>query len=108
MTFLPLHHLGPEDGWCDAPDDPQYNKLVELPYPASAEKMWKEEHVYDIVVVIGYNDRLVMPGKGSAIFLHVARPDFSPTEGCVALAMPDLIEVLEVCSESSVIHILEK
>ena len=91
---LPLRVLEKDDGWCDAPDDPNYNRLVKLPYPASAEQMWREDHLYDLVVVLGYNDDPVVPGRGSAIFLHLARPDYAPTEGCVALARPHLEALL--------------
>ena len=91
---LPLRAIQKNDGWCDAPDDPNYNRLVKLPYPASTEQMWREDHLYDLVAVLGYNDDPVVPGKGSAIFLHVARPDYSHTQGCVALAYDDAIAAI--------------
>jgi len=94
-TSLPLRRIAPDDGWCDAPSDPNYNRLVKLPYPASAEHMWREDHLYDLVAVLGYNDDPVVAGKGSAIFLHLAKPDYSPTQGCVALAAGDLLEAIE-------------
>jgi len=94
-TRLLLRAIEKDDGWCDAPDDPNYNRLVKLPYPASAESMWREDHLYDLVAVLGYNDRPVVPGKGSAIFLHIARPDYSATHGCVALAFADALAALE-------------
>jgi len=94
-TSLPLRRIAPDDGWCDAPDDPDYNRLVKLPHPASAEHMWREDHLYDLVAVLGYNDDPVVAGKGSAIFLHLARPDYSPTQGCVALATGDLLAAIE-------------
>jgi L,D-peptidoglycan transpeptidase YkuD (ErfK/YbiS/YcfS/YnhG family) len=90
-TRLSLRAIEKTDGWCDAPDDPNYNRPVKLPYPASAEQMWREDHLYDLVVVLGYNDDPVVPGKGSAIFLHLARPDYSHTQGCVALAYDDAL-----------------
>ena len=80
----------PSDGWCDAPDDAQYNRHVVLPYPASAEHLWLEDRVYDVVVVLGHNDDPPVPFMGSAIFLHLARPDYSPTAGCVALNEADM------------------
>lgn len=92
---LPLRAIARDDGWCDAPDDPNYNRLVKLPYPASAEAMWRDDHLYDIVGVVGFNDDPVAPGKGSAIFLHYAKPDFSPTAGCIALKREDLLAALE-------------
>jgi len=91
VTSLPLRAMEKDDGWCDAPDDPAYNRPVKLPYPASAERMWREDHLYDLVAVLGYNDDPVVPGKGSAIFLHVARPDYSATHGCVALPLDDAL-----------------
>ena len=89
-TRLPLRVIEKDDGWCDAPDDPNYNRLVKLPYPASAEQMWREDHLYDLVVVLGYNDHPVVKGRGSAIFLHLAREGYPPTAGCVALTDHDL------------------
>jgi L,D-peptidoglycan transpeptidase YkuD (ErfK/YbiS/YcfS/YnhG family) len=57
--------------------------------------MWRDDHLYDLVAVVGYNDDPVVPGKGSAIFLHVAKPDYSPTQGCVALTYQDLLQAIE-------------
>lgn len=94
LTGLPLRALRPEDGWCDDPADPLYNKPVKLPFRARAELLWREDRIYDLVVVLGYNDDPPEPGRGSAIFLHIARPDFTPTEGCVALARDDLISAI--------------
>ena len=95
VTILPLWKTEPDDGWCDAPEDQNYNRLVKLPYAASAETLWRADSLYDIVVVIGFNDDPVYAGKGSAIFLHLAKPDFSPTAGCVALTEADLRAALE-------------
>ena len=71
-TVLQVEAMKPDDGWCDAPTDPNYNRPVTLPYPASAEQMWREDGVYDLVVVLGHNDDPVRPAMGSAIFLHLA------------------------------------
>jgi len=92
---LPLRATAPDDGWCDAPADENYNRLVKLPYRTSAENMWRDDALYDLVAVLGYNDDPVVPGKGSAIFLHIARPDYSATHGCVALAFADALAALE-------------
>ena len=102
LVPLPIR---PTDGWCDAPGDPAYNRLVALPYAASHEKMWRADHLYDLVLVIGYNDDPVVPGKGSAIFLHLARPDFGPTEGCVALSKADALAALAQLREGDRIGI---
>ena len=86
--------ISPEDGWCDDPAHPDYNRLVRLPHPARCETMWRDDGCYDLVVPLGYNDDPPVAGLGSAIFLHVARPGYSPTEGCVALAYDDLLTLL--------------
>lgn len=93
-TRLPMVELIPDAGWCDAPGDPFYNRPILLPYAASHERLWREDHIYDLIVELGYNDDPVIPGKGSAIFLHLAREDYSPTEGCIACALPDLLALL--------------
>jgi len=105
-TALPLAPIAPDDGWCDDPGDPAYNQPVKLPYPASAEALWRDDGLYDLVVILGYNDDPPVPGRGSAIFLHVARPDYRPTQGCVALARSDLEELLALASQGSSLEIL--
>ncbi len=82
--------LAPQDGWCDDADDAAYNKPVPLPYPGRHEILWRADAIYDLVGVLGWNDAPVVKGRGSAIFLHVARPDYAPTEGCIALSQADL------------------
>ena len=104
-TPLPLQALAPEDGWCDAPADPRYNQPVKLPYPASAETMWREDGLYDLVVVLGYNDDPPVAGRGSAIFLHCARPDFTVTQGCVALARSDLEAVVALARPGDLLEV---
>ena len=104
-TGLPIEAIRPEDGWCDAPSDPAYNRPVTLPYPASAERMWRDDGLYDLVVVLGCNDDPPRPGKGSAIFLHLAKPDYSPTEGCVAVARADMEALLAVAAPGDVLEI---
>ncbi len=94
VTALPLRAMAPEDGWCDDPADPNYNQPLCLPYASGHERLWRADSLYDLVVVLGYNDDPPRAGKGSAIFLHVARDDYGPTEGCVALAKDDLIDLL--------------
>jgi len=104
-TGLPAVELIPQAGWCDDPADPFYNRPILLPYAASHEKLWREDHLYDLIVELGYNDDPVIPGKGSAIFLHVAQPDYSPTEGCVACSLPDLLALLAAAKPGDAIEI---
>ncbi len=92
LVFRPIRT---DDGWCDDPADPAYNRPVRLPYPASCETLMREDELYDVVVVLSHNDDPPAPGAGSAIFLHCAKPGYPPTEGCVALARADLLAVLK-------------
>ena len=89
--------LAPHDGWCDDPADAAYNRPVRLPHAARHEALWRGDGVYDVIGVLGWNDSPPVRGaqaRGSAIFLHLARDDWAPTEGCVALARADLLAVL--------------
>lgn len=104
-TKLPTQPINPRDGWCDDPAHPQYNTLVSLPFPNSHEKMWRDDALYDVVVEISHNDNPPIPGAGSAVFMHIAKPDYAPTEGCVALKHADMLEVLKNASPETKIVI---
>lgn len=93
-TSLPCRPIGPHDGWCDAVGDRNYNRRVRHPYPASAERLWREDHLYDLVVVLACNVQPRVQGRGSAIFMHLARAGYAPTEGCIALSERDLRQML--------------
>lgn len=82
---LPAEPIAPHDGWCDDPAHADYNRQVSLPHPARCEELWRADAVYDLIGVLDWNLDPVRAGRGSAIFLHLARPGFAPTEGCVAL-----------------------
>jgi len=94
-------------GWCDDPNDSiHYNRLVALPFPiASCEALFRDDELYDVVVVLGYNDDPVVKGKGSAIFMHVAREGYGATAGCVSLKREDLLEVLSMVSYDTMVSI---
>ncbi|HYM73479.1 MAG TPA: L,D-transpeptidase family protein [Stellaceae bacterium] len=104
-TALPLQPLQPGWIWVDDPADRAYNTLQSRPYPARAETLWRDDAIYDLIVVIGYNTAPVVPGKGSAIFLHIVRPDYSGTEGCIAIARERLIPLLGLLGPGSTITI---
>jgi L,D-peptidoglycan transpeptidase YkuD (ErfK/YbiS/YcfS/YnhG family) len=104
-TALPATAVTSDQGWCDDPNDPSYNQLVRLPFAASHEVLWREDHLYDVIVVLGHNDSPAVPGKGSAIFMHVARPDYGPTDGCIALALEDLLQLLVPCRPGDAIAV---
>jgi len=93
-TRLPVQPIGERDGWCDDVADPAYNRPVALPYAGRHERLWRDDGLYDAVLVIGHNDDPVVPGAGSAVFVHVARPDWGGTEGCVAFRLEDLLWIL--------------
>jgi len=91
---LTFRRLQKDDGWCDAPEDPAYNRLIRLPYKASHEKLWREDGAYDIILVMSHNDSPPVSGLGSAVFLHIAQPDDRNTLGCIALAPEDMVKLL--------------
>lgn len=103
-TVLPVFPINPQDGWCDDPTSPLYNHPVTRPSAARHEALWREDDVYNLIVVIGYNDSPAIPGKGSAIFIHLQRPEHTPTEGCVALTQCDLLKVLASGVTAITIH----
>jgi L,D-peptidoglycan transpeptidase YkuD (ErfK/YbiS/YcfS/YnhG family) len=106
-TDLPMTPLREAHAWVDDPNDPKYNQLVELPYPSHTEELWRKDGIYDLLVVVGYNMNPTQPGAGSAIFLHIARPDFSPTDGCVAVSPSVLLELINVLGADSTLTIRE-
>lgn len=106
-TALPAAPLAENDGWCEMPGDPAYNQQVKQPYAAEVDWMWREDALYDLVVILGHNDDPVVPGAGSAIFLHIARPGYTPTQGCVALSRPDLEALLKRAKLGDAVAICE-
>ncbi len=105
VTALPVKSIMPDSGWCDDPASRDYNKSVQLPCAHSHENLWREDHVYDIIVVLGHNDNPAVPGKGSAVFMHLSRPDGSATEGCIALRQSHLRQILLRSSAATVLRI---
>lgn len=93
-SALDLVRIEKDSGWCDAPGDANYNRPVRRPYPASTETLWRDDHLYDLIVVLDCNLHPRIMGRGSAIFLHVAREGLAPTEGCVAVRIGDLKRLL--------------
>ena len=105
QTALPVSMIMKNDGWCDDPASPDYNKRVALPHAASHEELWRDDRLYDVIVEVGYNDDPVEAGRGSAIFMHTSRPDYMPTEGCIALELNDLLELLKPCNGDTLLVI---
>jgi L,D-peptidoglycan transpeptidase YkuD (ErfK/YbiS/YcfS/YnhG family) len=105
LTGLPVQPIHPALGWCDDAAEAAYNSPVRLPFSGRHERMWRDDGLYDLLAVIGYNMHPIVPGLGSAIFLHLAKANYEPTEGCVALALPDLQALLADCSTGAWIRI---
>ena len=105
-TPLPVRAIRDHDGWCDDPTSRNYNRLIRLPSRRSAEGLKRADHLYDLVLVLGYNDLPRVKGKGSAIFVHLARPGFTPTDGCIALSRHDLTTLLAEVKRGTQIVIL--
>ncbi len=103
---LQFHQIRKNDGWCDTPHDDAYNRPVRLPYPTGAESLYKDSHVYDIIIVLGHNDTPPIPDMGSAIFLHIARDGYQPTQGCVAIHKDDMLELLPQLTPETTINII--
>jgi L,D-peptidoglycan transpeptidase YkuD (ErfK/YbiS/YcfS/YnhG family) len=77
-------------GWCDDPNSRYYNKLIRFPFKYRAEKLYIKENIYDAILVINYNTKPIIKGKGSAIFLHIAKKNYKPTKGCIAVSKKDI------------------
>lgn len=103
-TRLPWRWLRRDDGWSDDPRDPAYNRPVRHPHPFSAEQLWREDGLYDVIVLLGHNDAPPVAGMGSAIFLHCWK-EGAPTEGCVAVAREDLVRLLAELGPDDVLEI---
>jgi L,D-peptidoglycan transpeptidase YkuD (ErfK/YbiS/YcfS/YnhG family) len=103
----PARRIGKGDWWCDDPDDRAYNRLVlQRPMPrGSKEGLWRKDMLYDLFIEIGYNDKPVVRGKGSGIFLHLARPGFTPTQGCVAVSYDAFLKLLRVIGPKTKIRV---
>lgn len=94
LSGLKLRPLAPDMGWCDDACDRNYNRPVRRPYPASHEAMWRDDGLYDIVLLLDINLRPRVKKGGSAIFFHLRRDDRGPTAGCVAIARRDMLKLL--------------
>ena len=94
-TLLPSRRIGPSDAWCEDPVDRHYNRPILIPAGAPGDRLRREDHLYDYIIEISHNTRPRVAGRGSAVFVHVARPGFAPTAGCVAMTQPRLRHLLE-------------
>ena len=105
-SALPFHALKTDMGWCDDRTHPSYNQPVSLPFDTSHEALWREDALYDLIVVLDINITRRTRGAGSALFMHVARDGYRPTEGCIALAKRDLRQLLKALTPQTRIRIM--
>jgi L,D-peptidoglycan transpeptidase YkuD (ErfK/YbiS/YcfS/YnhG family) len=104
-TLIKKIKIRKEMGWCDDPRSIFYNKQIKLPSKFSYERLYRKDHIYDLLAVLNYNTNPVIKNKGSAIFMHIAKKNYSPTAGCVALKKNDLIKLLEIIKKNTKIKI---
>jgi L,D-peptidoglycan transpeptidase YkuD (ErfK/YbiS/YcfS/YnhG family) len=93
-TLLPVRRIRTDDGWCEDPRDRHYNQPIRLPPSLPADRLWRTDHLYDLIIELDHNTRPRIAGRGSAVFVHVARPGFAPTAGCVALKADALLRLI--------------
>jgi L,D-peptidoglycan transpeptidase YkuD (ErfK/YbiS/YcfS/YnhG family) len=93
-ALLPIRAITPRDAWCDDAGDRRYNRLIDRPPGVAEERLRRDDHLYDVIVELGWNDAPVIRGRGSAIFWHLARPGLTPTAGCVAVSLDVFAKVL--------------
>jgi len=93
-TLLPVERIAPDDGWCEDPSDRHYNQRIKVPPKSKADRLSRQDNLYDYIVELDHNTRPRIAGRGSAVFIHVARPGFAPTAGCVALDINTLRRLL--------------
>jgi L,D-peptidoglycan transpeptidase YkuD (ErfK/YbiS/YcfS/YnhG family) len=104
-TLLPSHRIGPEVAWCEDPGDRRYNRRFQRSATEPGDRLWRDDRLYDLIIELDHNSRPRVAGRGSAVFLHIARPDRSPTAGCVAFAPGDLTRLLARLSHKTRIDI---
>ena len=104
-TKIPKFIIKKNMGWCDDPNSKDYNKLIRFPFKYSAEKLYKKENIYDIILVLDYNINPIIKDKGSAIFIHIAKKNYAYTSGCVAVSKKNLKEIVKQINKQTRIKI---
>ena len=94
-TILKKNFIKKNIGWCDDPTSKYYNREIKFPFKGSAEKLWRKDNIYDLIIVLNYNFNPIIKNKGSAIFLHICKKNYAPTKGCVAISKKDMMNLLD-------------
>jgi len=92
-------------GWCDDPLSKNYNKLIRFPFAYNAEKLYRNDNIYDIVLVLNFNTDPIIKNRGSAIFIHIAKKNYRNTEGCIAIKKTDLKKLVKKINKKTIINI---
>ena len=92
-------------GWCDDPNSINYNKLIKFPFTYSAEKLYKRNNTYDLIIVLNFNMNPIIKNKGSAIFIHIAKQNFQKTAGCVAISKKHMKKVITLVDKNTIVNI---
>jgi len=93
-------------GWCDDPNSKHYNKLIKLPFNYKFEKLFRKDNIYDILFVLNYNMNPIIKNKGSAIFVHLAKKNYSSTQGCIAIKKIDMFKLIKDIKKNTTVKII--
>ena len=104
-TLLPARPIRPLDAWCEDPNDRHYNRPLRLTPESGGDQLTRADHLYDFIVEIDHNTRPRIAGRGSAVFLHLARENFGPTAGCVSMTEAAMLRLLRRLSPKTKIVI---
>ena len=106
ITKLRKKMINKKMGWCDDPKSKKYNQLIKLPFKFNFEKLYRNDDIYDIVFVLSFNTNPIIKNKGSAIFIHIAKNNYSPTKGCIAIKRNDIKKLVREISRKTLVKIL--
>ena len=106
ITKLRKKMINKKMGWCDDPKSKKYNQLIKLPFKFNFEKLYRSDNIYDIIFILSFNTNPIIKNKGSAIFIHIAKKDYSPTKGCVAIKKNDIKKLAREINRNTIVKIL--
>ena len=106
ITKLRKKMINKKMGWCDDPKSKKYNQLIKLPFKFNFEKLYRNDDIYDIIFILSFNTNPIIKNKGSAIFIHIAKKDYSPTKGCVAIKKNDIKKLAREINRKTIVKIL--
>ena len=106
ITKLRKKTINKKMGWCDDPKSKKYNQLIKLPFKFNFEKLYRNDDIYDIIFVLSFNTNPIIKNKGSAIFIHIAKRNYSPTKGCVAIRKNDIKRLAREINRNTIVKIL--